>query len=87
MSHWDSFGTGSVWLFKCDKMILVTTVVERGLNYLIINIKGSELQETTACHAEENAFLDEYLDKKKTLINWKSQLSHITDINIPCYDD
>lgn len=39
---------------KNEKMIILIQVLERGNNYAIVSIKGSELQETTICHAEEN---------------------------------
>lgn len=39
---------------KNEKMILLIQVLERGNNYVMITVKGTELQETTVCHAEEN---------------------------------
>ena len=35
-------------------MIILLQVLEQGNNYMIYTIKGTELQETTVCHAEEN---------------------------------
>lgn len=39
---------------KNEKMIVLIQVLERGTDYVIITVKGTELQETTVCHAEEN---------------------------------
>jgi hypothetical protein len=39
---------------KNEKMIVLINVVERGSNYVLVSVKGTELQETTVCHAEEN---------------------------------
>jgi len=35
-------------------MIALIQILERGNNYLAYTLKGTELQETTVCHAEEN---------------------------------
>ena len=39
---------------KNEKMIVLIHVLERGNNYALLTVKGTELQETTVCHAEEN---------------------------------
>lgn len=48
------FRVGSYYLLKNEKMIALIQIVERGNNYLVYVLKGTELQETTVCHAEEN---------------------------------
>ena len=40
-------------------MILLVQVLERGNNYVVITVKGTELQETTVCHAEENGRIND----------------------------
>lgn len=45
---------GQIYLFKNEKMIIIVHILERGNDYVVFTMKGSELQETTVCHAEEN---------------------------------
>jgi hypothetical protein len=47
-------GRGSFYFMKNEKMIVLINIVERGSNYILFTVKGTELQETTICHAEEN---------------------------------
>lgn len=49
-----NFGRGSFYFMKNEKMIVLVQVLERGNNYVVFVVKGTELQETTICHAEEN---------------------------------
>jgi len=49
-----NFGRGSFYFMKNEKMIVLIQVLERGHNYVVFAVKGTELQETTVCHAEEN---------------------------------
>jgi len=49
-----NFGRGSYYFMKNEKMIVLVQVLERGHNYVVFTVKGTELQETTVCHAEEN---------------------------------
>lgn len=53
------FRAGSYYLLKNEKMIALIQVIERGNNYVVYTLKGTELQETTVCHAEENANINE----------------------------
>jgi len=48
------FGVGSYYFLKNEKMIILIQVLERGNDYVVLSVKGTELQETTVCHAEEN---------------------------------
>ena len=48
------FNAGSYYIMKNEKMIAMIQVLEKGNNYIVYTIKGTELQETTVCHAEEN---------------------------------
>lgn len=50
---------GSFYFMKNEKMIILIQVLERGNNYTVVSIKGSELQETTICHAQENEKVNE----------------------------
>ena len=56
------FGVGSFYLLKNEKMIVLVQILERGNNYMVYSIKGTELQETTVCHAEENESINELGD-------------------------
>ena len=54
-----NFGRGSFYFMKNEKMIVLLQVLERGHNYVMFTAKGTELQETTVCHAEENENINE----------------------------
>ena len=54
-----SFRNGSYYLLKNEKMIMLLQILEKGNNYIVYTVKGSELQETTVCHAEESAKITE----------------------------
>ena len=47
------------YLLKNEKMIVLIQVLERGHNFLYFSMKGTELQETTVCHAEENGRMND----------------------------
>ena len=40
-------------MVRIDKYVVVIEIIERGLDYVIVQIKGVEQQETTSCHAIE----------------------------------
>jgi hypothetical protein len=65
--------------------------LERGNNYLIYTLKGTELQETTVCHAEENAYINEVCEDTfkhgKLSCNFNFSLSPIKQISFGLYDD
>jgi hypothetical protein len=48
---------------KNEKMIILLQVLERGNNYVMVTVKGTELQETTVCHAEENERINEITEE------------------------
>jgi len=50
---------GSYYLLKNEKMIILIQILERGNDYVLFTLKGAELQETTVCHAEENAAIND----------------------------
>ena len=56
-----------------------------------MSIKGSELQETTVCHAEENENInkitEELFDKKERKVNYEFSLSALKQVPIEVYDD
>jgi len=72
-------------------MILLIQVLERGNNYIMITVKGTELQETTVCHAEENdrinQITEEVFDKKQRDAHFAFSLSPLKQINFGVYDD
>jgi len=54
-----NFSPGSFYLMKNEKMIVFIQILERGNNYVTYSIKGTELDETTVCHAEEQGEINE----------------------------
>ena len=73
-------------------MIVLINVLERGNNYAIVTIKGTELQETTVCHAEENENINDVSKEWFEGAGLKTpqfgfSLSPLKQINFPLYDD
>jgi hypothetical protein len=56
-----NFAPDSFYFLKNEKMILLLQILERGSDYCVYTVKGTELQETTVCHAEENSNINEIL--------------------------
>ena len=56
------FNSDSYYLMKNEKMIILIQVQERGNDFIVFTSKGAELQETTTCHAEENAYINEVME-------------------------
>jgi hypothetical protein len=85
------FQEGSHFLVKNEKMIILIQVLERGLNHLVVEIRGSELQEMTVCHAEESNAINEESEMtfEKTKIRPRPGycLSPLTRISLQNYDD
>lgn len=48
-----SFCCDRFYMLKNSQMIMLVQVLERGCGFVIISVKGTELLETTICHAEE----------------------------------
>ena len=76
---------------KNEKMIVLIQVLERGGNYVLFTVKGTELQETTVCHAEENdninQITEQIFEKKNREPNFAFSLSPIKQLNFGVYDD
>jgi hypothetical protein len=77
---------------KNDKMIVLIQVLERGNNYVVVTIKGTELQETTVCHAEESENINDIGKEWFEGTGLKHphfgfSLSPLKQINFPLYDD
>ena len=53
-----NFESGSFYLMKNEKMIILIQVLERGDGFVVFTSKAAELQETTICHAEENEHIN-----------------------------
>lgn len=72
-------------------MVMVIQVLERGVNHIVCEIRGTELQEMTVCHAEEiNAINDESkasFEEKKFKVKPGYALSPLTDLRLMNYDD
>jgi hypothetical protein len=85
------FRVGSYYLLKNEKMIALIQIVERGNNYIVYALKGTELQETTVCHAEENENIntisEEIFKNGKNSCNFNFSLSPIKQIGFGIYDD
>jgi len=58
-----NFEAGSFYLLKNEKMIILVHVLERADGFVVFTSKGTELQETTICHAEENENINEVMNK------------------------
>lgn len=58
-----NFEAGSFYLLKNEKMIILVHILERSDGFVVFTSKGSELQETTICHAEENEHINEVMNK------------------------
>lgn len=56
-----NFEAGSFYLLKNEKMIILVQILERSDGFVVFTSKGSELQETTVCHAEENEHINEVM--------------------------
>jgi hypothetical protein len=76
---------------KNEKMIALIQVLERGNNYIVYTLKGTELQETTVCHAEENDNInnisEEIFKKGVTGCHFNFSLSPIKQVGFGIYDD
>ena len=77
---------------KNEKMIMLIHVLERGNDYTVFTVKGSELQETTVCHAEENANINEitkeiFENNRKCAPNYAFALSPIKQLSFSVYED
>jgi len=66
-------------------------VIERGNNYVVYTLKGTELQETTVCHAEENdninTISEEIFKNGKRNCNFNFSLSPVKQFGFSIYDD
>ncbi|CDW89360.1 pecanex-like protein 4 [Stylonychia lemnae] len=85
------FRVGSYYLVKNEKMIGLIQILERGNNYLVYTMKGTELQETTVCHAEENENINqisEHIFKNRKIgCFFPFSLSPIKQMSFGIYDD
>lgn len=77
-------------------MIVLVHVLERGNDYLFFSCKGAELQETTVCHAEENAHINDVVEdlfdsgarpEKSCSLDYEFSLEPIRQIQFSLYDD
>ena len=70
-------------------MILLIHTLERGNNYLVFTIKCTELQETTICHAEENASINTLSEttNKSLPFNFTSSLTPLKHLSLSIYED
>lgn len=85
--------TGDYFLIRFEKMIVVIYIVESGVGYSNIVIKGLELQEPTSCHNVEASIIDEVIknyypensERKKYNDYFYHTLSPLRQINIKSY--
>jgi hypothetical protein len=94
-----SYDTGSFYLLKNEKMIMLLNILERGNDYVLYNLKGAELQEVTSCHDEENGYIAEVLEsvfepnqpapKKAGLVDprFAFSLAPMRTVSFSLYDD
>lgn len=85
------FESQSYYFMKNEKMIVLIHVLERGNNYALLTVKGTELQETTVCHAEENDRInnttEQWFENKEISPQFAFSLTPIKQINFAVYDD
>mmetsp|Transcript_26744 Transcript_26744/g.25762 ORF Transcript_26744/g.25762 Transcript_26744/m.25762 type:complete len:717 (+) Transcript_26744:491-2641(+) len=86
-----SFLMGEYYLLKNEKMIILVQVLEYGNNYLAYTMKGTELQETTVCHAEENENINQISEaifkNKANPLNYAFSLTPVKQVSFAIYDD
>jgi len=58
---WQSVDSGQVYMLRSEYYIVWIEILERGLDFVRVNVKGLELQ-TTSCHAVEATRLDAHLE-------------------------
>ena len=72
-------------------MIMLVQVLERGSGFIIISVKGTELLETTICHAEElqniNAIEEDTFKNGKRYPNYAFSLSPVRQLSFNIYED
>ena len=72
-------------------MIALVQVLEKGNNYMIYTIKGTELQEMTVCHAEESENLnnigESIFKQNKINTNYAISVSPFKEVGFSIYDD
>lgn len=79
---------GDIFLLRHDPFIMWVEIIEKGLGYCILVVKGMELQ-TTSCHAVEATNLDGVIEEtfnmpeKCVCIN--KNLFHTFDVRILCF--
>jgi len=79
-------------LLKNEKMIILLQILEKGKDFFTYAFKGAELQETTVCHAEENANINdvmkEVFEKGKVSAGGHAfSLTPIRELDFAIYDD
>jgi hypothetical protein len=77
---------------KNEKMIILAQILEKGKDYFIYGFKGAELQETTVCHAEENANINDiskvvFEEGRGTQTPYTFSLTPIREMDFSIYDD
>jgi hypothetical protein len=76
---------------KNEKMIALVQILEKGNNYMVYTVKGTELQETTVCHAEESENLNQIgesiFKQKKINTNYAISVSPFKEVGFSIYDD
>lgn len=73
-------------------MIILIQILERGNDYVLFMLKGAELQETTVCHAEESAAINDITESifeqsKFSDSHFPFSLSPVKQIYFSLYDD
>lgn len=86
-----SFCRDRFYMLKNSQMIMLVQVLERGSGFVVISVKGTELLETTICHAEElqniNNIDEDLFERGKRSLNYAFALSPIRQLSFNIYDD
>jgi len=87
-----AFKEGSLYFLKNEKMIILVQTLERGNGYVVLTIKGAELQEQTVCHAEENGKVQEVIEsvfekKERGKADFEFVLAPYSELKFAIYDD
>lgn len=82
---------GTFYFLKNEKMIMLVQVLERSTSYVVVSVKGTELQETTICHAEELGRINEVEEasfkRGDRACNYLFSLSPVTQLVLEAYED
>eukprot|EP00743_Colponemidia_sp_Colp-15_P007004 GILK01007559.1.p1 GENE.GILK01007559.1~~GILK01007559.1.p1 ORF type:complete len:1210 (-),score=242.94 GILK01007559.1:314-3874(-) len=82
---------GSFYLVRVDKEVVWIQVLESGKDYVVLQIKGLEQQETTSCHHVEAGKVDDVFEAGLNSNSRNLYASHLlrplSTVKVPSYED